>query len=568
MAHCTRVCTFLIDYSGKCEEAENDEGEHDHQDLQLSEWRCHLHQPQLSPLDDPDWADKGEQSRSAVPFSPRWDGRSHTGTQFRGREAAAYWECCGSNTGALLGNSSMPVQQITVVPARETANNGKSAPRSKDKNEGRKAPGRSGSRSSNISKGQKKQVKRRHRRKRNSCTAFDCVETNAKHKQTERSDRSLSSDRSERGEKRERSFRNRKELPPRLRCTGAPQSDSTSEDEVQREARSWSKEKARRAQRRSGSKGGEDKADMELQSVDSNEGKESQPLVEDSGGLKKRHSSRGSMRRDGHMSQREGSQNRDKEKSCRDHKSRSPAGSTSIAEDGQELITKRYQEKGSGNGDMSVPTPQKCCGVNGGMPQHCSDDSELEVCRSDCLNQWIKSSDTRCCELCKFDFIMETKLKPLRKWERLHMSKSERRKIFCSVLFHLIAIVCMLWSVYILVKRTTEEIRLGKNGVLEWPFWTKLIVVAIGFTGGLIFMYIQCKVYLQLWRRLKAFNRIITVQNCPEKNQHNSQAEPSALTNGRHETVEVPVSPAPAPEPQMDSDMSVEAAVAPTQNPV
>lgn len=44
------------------------------------------------------------------------------------------------------------------------------------------------------------------------------------------------------------------------------------------------------------------------------------------------------------------------------------------------------------------------------------------------------------------------------------MSKSERRKIFCSVLFHLIAIVCMLWSVYILVKRTTEEIRLGRNG--------------------------------------------------------------------------------------------------------
>lgn len=23
---------------------------------------------------------------------------------------------------------------------------------------------------------------------------------------------------------------------------------------------------------------------------------------------------------------------------------------------------------------------------------------------------------------------------------------------------------------------------------LEWPFWTKLVVVAIGFTGGLLFM--------------------------------------------------------------------------------
>lgn len=32
-----------------------------------------------------------------------------------------------------------------------------------------------------------------------------------------------------------------------------------------------------------------------------------------------------------------------------------------------------------------------------------------------CLQQWIKSSDTRCCELCKYEFIMETRLKPLRK---------------------------------------------------------------------------------------------------------------------------------------------------------
>ncbi|MEQ2215110.1 hypothetical protein XENOCAPTIV_027570, partial [Xenoophorus captivus] len=100
------------------------------------------------------------------------------------------------------------------------------------------------------------------------------------------------------------------------------------------------------------------------------------------------------------------------------------------------------------------------------------------------------------------------------------------------------------------------------TGVLEWPFWTKLIVVGIGFAGGVIFMYIQCKVYLQLWRRLKAFNRIITVQNCPEKNLHNPQARHTALANGKHEAVEVPVAP------EMDSDMSVEAAVAPDKNPV
>ncbi|KFQ25043.1 E3 ubiquitin-protein ligase MARCH1, partial [Merops nubicus] len=105
----------------------------------------------------------------------------------------------------------------------------------------------------------------------------------------------------------------------------------------------------------------------------------------------------------------------------------------------------------------------------------------------------------------------------LLQWEKLQMTTSERRKIICSVTFHIIAITCVVWSLYVLIDRTAEEIKQGNdNGVLEWPFWTKLIVVAIGFTGGLVFMYVQCKVYVQLWRRLKAYNRVIFVQNCPD----------------------------------------------------
>ncbi|KAI1894363.1 hypothetical protein AGOR_G00115040 [Albula goreensis] len=144
-------------------------------------------------------------------------------------------------------------------------------------------------------------------------------------------------------------------------------------------------------------------------------------------------------------------------------------------------------------------------------PCHCT--GSLRFVHQACLQQWIKSSDTRCCELCKYEFIMETKLKPLRKWEKLQMTSSERRKIMCSVTFHVIAITCVVWSLYVLIDRTAEEI---KQGLLEWPFWTKLVVVAIGFTGGLVFMYVQCKVYIQLWRRLKAYNRVIYVQNRPE----------------------------------------------------
>ncbi|XP_059422592.1 uncharacterized protein LOC132157317 isoform X2 [Carassius carassius] len=157
-------------------------------------------------------------------------------------------------------------------------------------------------------------------------------------------------------------------------------------------------------------------------------------------------------------------------------------------------------------------------------PCHCT--GSLRFVHQACLQQWIKSSDTRCCELCKYDFIMETKLKPLQKWEKLQMTASERRKIMCSVTFHVIAITCVVWSLYVLIDRTAEEI---KQGILEWPFWTKLVVVAIGFTGGLVFMYVQCKVYIQLWKRLKAYNRVIYVQNRPETCKKNVFDKPSLL---------------------------------------
>lgn len=60
------------------------------------------------------------------------------------------------------------------------------------------------------------------------------------------------------------------------------------------------------------------------------------------------------------------------------------------------------------------------------------------------------------------------------------------------------------------------------------------MVVAIGFTGGLLFMYVQCKVYVQLWKRLKAYNRVIYVQNCPETSKKNI-FEKSALTEPNFE---------------------------------
>ena len=100
-------------------------------------------------------------------------------------------------------------------------------------------------------------------------------------------------------------------------------------------------------------------------------------------------------------------------------------------------------------------------------------------------------------------------MKPLTEWEKLDISSKERRKLCGSIMFHILAISCVVFSIYDLIAITTEEIQ---SGELQWPFWTKLVVVAIGFTGGLVFMYIQCKVYIQICKKWKAYNRTIVVQ--------------------------------------------------------
>ncbi|GJQ86405.1 hypothetical protein Trydic_g10315 [Trypoxylus dichotomus] len=145
-------------------------------------------------------------------------------------------------------------------------------------------------------------------------------------------------------------------------------------------------------------------------------------------------------------------------------------------------------------------------------PCYCS--GSLKYVHQSCLQQWLAASDTRSCELCKFNFILHTKIKPIGEWRRLEMTGVEKRRLLCAILFHFVAAVCVIWSLFVLIDRAAEEVQ---KGVIAWPFWTKLVVVAVGFTGGAVFMYIQCRQYLQLFSRWKAHNRIILVQNAPEK---------------------------------------------------
>lgn len=514
----------------------------------------------------------------------------------------------------------MPLQQISVVPARETASNGRSSMgKNREKNkevENGKSPGRSASRSSNISKASspttgtaprsqsqtsvcpstqdicrtalldvseddfkhttpvmpiapsgresgKKQVKRRIRRKRASCTT--CAQTS---KQSN------------------------------IQPIDVIQKLDAIDTESSSDERQWAT-RVRRNENMKPHKNGRKQAKSRDGSSDSN-AIEMVPLSSKDSHLRKLNQHYPICQHHNQQQQQQHISNFANNSSH--HRRRKPSKFKESTSSGSSAETKRYPNRRVKRKAKSCCTDtQKCqcnftedkvikknvreegTGVETLAPVpvthyestappvngdewgddldvcricHCEGDEEnplitpcrcigtLKFVHQACLHHWIKSSDTRCCELCKYDFVMETKLKPLRKWEKLQMTKSERRKIVCSVTFHIIAITCVVWSLYVLIDRTAEEIRQGNdNGVLEWPFWTKLVVVAIGFTGGLVFMYVQCKVYIQLWRRLKAYNRVIFVQNCPDTTKKlESKNYPNNQNTELKDSVSVPVS--------------------------
>ncbi|XP_043369226.1 E3 ubiquitin-protein ligase MARCHF1 isoform X2 [Dermochelys coriacea] len=535
----------------------------------------------------------------------------------------------------------MPLQQISVVPARETASNGRSSMgRNKEKSkevENDKSPGRSTSRSSNISKASSPTTGTAPRSQSRlsvcpstqdicrSTTLHDVSEDEFEHATPVMV---LTPASRESGKKQvKRRFRRRKAIGDNVehtekqrkgkdcklypvvassRCSALHKEtyDSSSSDENQwAQARRRAREKVKmpRRGRRSNRScsnpdGSPNNNAIELVTLGTTGEKKQEVSDSDNHTLNHRRR-RVSRFKESCLSLSSVSspEARSFSRKCGKNRGRSyPRGLQSSSHLRQNKVAKEgFTERDSGSDTLTIPENGESVGAGPNVTDavqkipvlyddwsddlevcricHCEGDDEsplITPCRCTgtlrfvhqaCLHQWIKSSDTRCCELCKYDFIMETKLKPLRKWEKLQMTTSERRKIVCSVTFHIIAITCVVWSLYVLIDRTAEEIKQGNdNGILEWPFWTKLVVVAIGFTGGLVFMYVQCKVYIQLWRRLKAYNRVIFVQNCPDTAKK-MEKNPSCIQNSEiKDAVVVPVSQTGTNSQQSAEEMTSE----------
>lgn len=106
-------------------------------------------------------------------------------------------------------------------------------------------------------------------------------------------------------------------------------------------------------------------------------------------------------------------------------------------------------------------------------------------------------------------------------WEGLDMSKAERRKIISYLIFTLITLACIIWSVHELINGTAKDVA---NGNLNWSFWITMVVVTVGVIGASAFMYIQCKLYIKLISRWRSYNKVLHIENIPSSEEFRKSA--------------------------------------------
>ena len=119
-------------------------------------------------------------------------------------------------------------------------------------------------------------------------------------------------------------------------------------------------------------------------------------------------------------------------------------------------------------------------------PCQCS--GSLKYVHHGCLQQWLDATNSQTCELCKHPFSISVKYKPLYKWNSLNASPGERRRLICNSVFNLVSMVCIFWSIYVLIERASLDAR---NGQIDWSFYVKISVVTIGLIIGVIFLSVQ-----------------------------------------------------------------------------
>ncbi|KAM3174049.1 hypothetical protein ACTXT7_011322 [Hymenolepis weldensis] len=115
----------------------------------------------------------------------------------------------------------------------------------------------------------------------------------------------------------------------------------------------------------------------------------------------------------------------------------------------------------------------------------CLCDGSLKYVHEKCIQRWIDISNSKRCELCHFEYEMNSYTKPLKE-------------------------ASVAWALYALITN------LASPGVSTpryvWQFWLKVFVILIGISCVGIFAYVQIRYCFGMCKRWRRINRVCLIQ--------------------------------------------------------
>uniref|UniRef100_A0A3Q2X7U6 E3 ubiquitin-protein ligase MARCHF2 n=1 Tax=Hippocampus comes TaxID=109280 RepID=A0A3Q2X7U6_HIPCM len=130
----------------------------------------------------------------------------------------------------------------------------------------------------------------------------------------------------------------------------------------------------------------------------------------------------------------------------------------------------------------------------------CDCTGTLATVHKSCLELWLASSNTNCCELCNARFSIQRRLRPFTEWLQDPGSYEERRLVFCDIVCFLFVTPLATISGWLCLKGVKDDLQLGSLLQNTGLISLTLVLFTIYSLWTMVCLRFHCKLYSE-WRR-------------------------------------------------------------------
>ncbi|XP_009905225.2 E3 ubiquitin-protein ligase MARCHF3 [Dryobates pubescens] len=176
-----------------------------------------------------------------------------------------------------------------------------------------------------------------------------------------------------------------------------------------------------------------------------------------------------------------------------------------------------------GNGQENLLSPCQCMGTLGAIHRSC-------------LERWLSSSNTNCCELCHFRFAVERKPKPLLEWLRSPGPQHEKRTLFGDMVCFLFITPLATISGWLCLRGAVDHLHFSSRLEAVGLIALTVALFTIYLFWTLVSFRYHCRLYSE-WRRTNQQVILLIPKSASVPSNHQSLLGLQSLKTNLKETI-------------------------------